>query len=58
MSPSVLPFVVALLLSGLLGAAMLAAHLGGSWSLVAAWAAFVALGTGLLRMQQRHGPPR
>ena len=58
MSPSVYPFVVALILSAVLGASLLAADLGGSWSLVAAWAAFFALCTGLLRMQQRQGPRR
>jgi CHASE2 domain-containing sensor protein len=57
MSPSVsraLPFLVALTLSGMLAASLLAAHMGGSWSLVGASAAFVAFGTGFLRLQQRH----
>jgi hypothetical protein len=49
-----LAFLAALALSGVIGATLLAANAGDTWSLAVAWVAFFVAGAVLVRLEQRH----
>ena len=49
-----LAFLAALALSGVIGAALLAADTDETWSLVVVWVTFFVASAVLIRLQQRH----